>query len=185
MTINAANREDDLIRDALAGKEFAFKELYNLYNKALFVICLRYNNSKEDAEDRLQDAFIKIFKELHQFDREKGAFYTWCSRITINANLEQIRKNKIAFQELSGETLNLMQEQYNLLADLELKEIIQKVQKMPPGYRTVFNLYFFEGYNHKEIGEKLGISENTSKTQLMKSKNYLKTFLVSEIGIIN
>jgi RNA polymerase sigma factor (sigma-70 family) len=177
MTINAVNKEDNLIKDALSGKESAFKDLYELYKKALFLICLRYNNNKEDAEDRLQESFIKIFKELHQYDRAKGSFYTWCSRVTINTNLEHIRKQKIAFHEITEDKLDIMQEQYNVIADLELKEIILHVQKMPPGYRTVFNLYFFEGYNHKEIGEKLGISENTSKTQLMKSKTYLKTII--------
>lgn len=177
MTINAVNKEDDLIKNALAGKESAFKELYELYKKAMYIICLRYNSNREDAEDRLQDSFIKIFKELHQFERLRGSFYTWCSRVTINTNLEYIRKQKLSFQEINETTIDLMKEQYSVLADLELKEIILHVQKMPPGYRTVFNLYFFEGYNHKEIGEKLGISENTSKTQLMKSKTYLKTII--------
>lgn len=185
MTINAVNKEDDLIKEALAGKEAAFKALYELYKKAMYIICLRYNDNKEDAEDRLQESFIKIFKELHQFDRERGSFYTWCSRVTINTNLEYIRKQKIVFQEIKEDTINSMKEQYNVLAEMELKEIILQVQKMPPGYRTVFNLYFFEGYNHKEIAENLGISENTSKTQLMKSKAYLKTIMVSSAGITN
>ncbi len=185
MTINAVNKEDNLIKQALEGKESAFKELYELYKKSLYLICLRYNNNREDAEDRLQDSFIKIFKELHQFDRVKGSFYTWCSRVAINTNLEYIRKQKISFQEINESTIDVMKEQYNVLADLELKEIIAQVQKMPPGYRTVFNLYFFEGYNHKEIGEKLGISENTSKTQLMKSKSYLKTNMINGLDTTN
>jgi RNA polymerase sigma factor (sigma-70 family) len=185
MSKEAVNNENKLIKDALKGNQSAYKELYDLYNKALFIICLRYNNNREEAEDRLQDSFIKIFKELHQFDRDKGSFYTWCSRITINTNLELIRKQKIVFDELNDFAINSMKEQYNLMADLELKEIIKEVQKMPPGYRTVFNLYFFEGYNHKEIADQLNISENTSKTQLMKSKNYLKNNLTNDLEIIN
>ena len=185
MTINTVKRDDDLIKAALEGKESAFKSLYELYKKALYIICLRYNDNKEDAEDRLQESFIKIFKELRQYHRSKGTFYTWCAKVTINTNLEYFRKQKIDFQEINEDHINLMKDQYNVLANLEIKEIINQVQLMPVGYRTVFNLYFFEGYNHKEIAEKLQISESTSKTQLMKSKSYLKSIMISFAELTN
>ena len=186
MTYLAKELEALTIKSALKGDEKAFKTLYDAYKTALFTLCLRYSGSREEAEDMLQDSFIKIFKELNKFDRSKGSFYTWASKISVNTCLEHIRKQKISIENIEDEkTIHSMQDQFNVLAALELKEIINELQKMPPGYRTVFNLYFFEEYNHKEIADQLNITESTSKTQLMKSKNMLRNLISKEMNISN
>lgn len=182
----AVEYENKLIESCQSGKQSSFKELYENYKQALFVICLRYSSSKEEAEDMLQDSFLKIFKEINSFDRSKGSFYTWASRITINTNLEQIRRNKMKIEDL--ETVinsSELRDTFDVISSMQLAEIIKEIQKMPVGYRTVFNLYFIEGYNHKEIGQLLGVTESTSKTQLMKSKSYFKNTIINHIEVTN
>ncbi|MBK6354556.1 MAG: RNA polymerase sigma factor [Saprospiraceae bacterium] len=170
--------EENLIIRAKQGDDRAYKVLYDKYCNAFFAICLRYSSSREEAEDMLQDSMIKIFRELHTYDKEKGTFYTWGARIVINTNLASLRKSNIKYDALESENLaNTLKDQYNVLAELELKDVVAALQEMPSGYRTVFNLYYFEGYNHQEIAEQLGVSESTSKTQLMKSKVFLKKSL--------
>lgn len=173
------------IIQALKGIEQGFHYLYKSHNKSIMLICMRYLNSKEEAEDLMQDAFVQIFRQLHQFDTTKGSFYNWIYTVTVNTVLQHLRKKRLSFTDiLNNEALQLtMSHDQDVISDLDLQSIISKLQSMPLGYRTVFNLYCIEGYNHKEIAEKLGITESTSKTQLMKSKSLARQILSSEFEI--
>ena len=184
MKNKAALEEEKQIARALDGVEAAFKWLYDQYKNPHFVICLRYSSSKEEAEDMLQEGFIQIFNELNRFDSAKGSFYNWSVKVIINSCLQHIRKKKIVFTDIEDAGLQQrLADDYNAFAQLSLEETMAALQKMPDGYRTVFNLYHIEGYSHKEIAEMLGITESTSKTQLMKSKSYARYLLTNEIGI--
>jgi RNA polymerase sigma factor (sigma-70 family) len=176
------NEEHSIISKALKGNEAAYKTLYDRYHKALFLICIRYENIRENAEDMLQEAFIRIFKQLQTYDISKGSFYTWASRITVNVILENKRKKKIAVlnEDLSDLKLE-MQEKATVFEKLEVQDIVAALHDMPDGYRTVFNLFCFEGYTHQEVAEYLGVSVSTSKTQLMKARQFIQDSLNTEI----
>jgi RNA polymerase sigma-70 factor (ECF subfamily) len=155
------------------GNRSAQKELYDSYNRALFVLCQRYFSDIDDAQDALQDGFIKVYRDLYQFDALKGSIYSWLKKVFINTCLEKLRKKKLDFVNVDDSQIISYYEP-DVISTLGLKEITELIQSMPTGYRTVFNLYVIEGYNHSEIAQMLGISESTSKTQLMKAKNFLK-----------
>ena len=144
-------------------------------------ICLRYAASEMEAEDILQEAFVQIFKKLDSYNG-KGAFGGWIRKITINKALEQYRKNK-SIRRIKDEmfTANHFEPNSDLiLENLELKDLLSKIQKLPVGYRTVFNLYAIEGYSHKEIGEMLSIAEGTSKSQFSRARYILIEMIKTE-----
>jgi RNA polymerase sigma factor (sigma-70 family) len=176
---------NEFVREALKGRESAFKKLYDMHKQSLLLLCLRYMNDRERAEDLLQDSFIQIFNQLHHFDPERGNFYNWAYTITVNTNLQYLRKKRITFVDLENNDAiqRSMRDDQSIIESLDLQSIVSKLQSMPTGYRTVFNLYHIEGYSHREIAEKLGISESTSKTQLMKSKYLARTILSNELEI--
>jgi len=142
--------------------------------------CLRYMKSRVDAEDALQDAFISIYKDLKNYDPERSQFTTWSNRIVINSCLQKIRKKSVlnVFEDIF-EMRNNLSNDPRALSELNLQEMTALIQRMPKGYRTVFNLYVIDGFTHKEISEKLGISIGTSKSQLMRAKNQLQVNLES------
>ncbi len=134
-------------------------------------VCLRYSTNEAEAEDLLQDSFIKAFKKLDTYNH-KGALGGWLRKLTLNTALEHYRKNKIQIQ-----TLTLVTEEadpdISPIEKLELEDLIFKIQQLPLGFRTIFNLYAIEGYTHKEIGELLSISNGTSKSQYSRAKKLL------------
>jgi RNA polymerase sigma factor (sigma-70 family) len=165
--------ESHKIKLCIEGNRSAQKELYDSYKNAIFVLCQRYFNNIEDAQDALQDGFIKVFRDLYQFDSMKGSIYSWLKKVFVNTCLEKLRKKKLEFVNVDDVQINSYYDP-EVLSTLSLKEITCLIQNMPTGYRTVFNLYVIEGFSHLEIAQMLGISESTSKTQLMKAKNFLK-----------
>jgi RNA polymerase sigma-70 factor (ECF subfamily) len=139
----------------------------------MYGVCLRYASNAEEAEDILQEGFIKVFNKIGSFRRE-GSFEGWVRRIFVNTAIEQFRK-KIYLQPISDVEEDTIDGKYlSVLDKLSEKDIIQLVQQLSPGYRTVFNMYVVEGYSHREISEILGISEGTSKSQLSRAKNILQ-----------
>lgn len=142
---------------------------------------LRYARNKSHAEDVFQEGLIQIFKDLHQFDDTKSSFPTWSNRVLINAALRFIKKNnKLSFDDLDDHMdLNSVPEKIH--SQLATKELTEMVQRLPDGYRIVFNLYVIEGYSHKEIAAQLQVSVNTSKTQLFKAKKELRLKLESHL----
>lgn len=138
----------------------------------MFSICLRYAENKEDAQDILQDGFVKVFKKVNTF-KHKGSFEGWIRRIMVHTAIEHYRKRSKYFMV----DINEAHEQSfdaDALVNLSTAEIIKLVQELPAGYRTVFNLFVIEGYAHQEIADMLNISEGTSKSQLSRAKKMLQ-----------
>ena len=172
------NKELNLIAKCLKGDESAQRVLYLDYRIKWYMVCLRYAPSKPDADDMLQEGIIAIFRDMKQFDSKKGAFGAWSNRVLINAILQYIRKWKnLKLNATIDDYAHLLTEKSNIYDEMSAKELTFIIQKLPTGYRIVFNLYVMEGYKHQEIAEMLGISENTSKSQLRKAKLLLKAQL--------
>jgi len=165
-----------LISEILKGNQVAFEDLYKRYSKLYMSICLRYFSSRADAEDMLQESMISIYKGLAKFDSEKAAYITWSKKVVVNTCLQKLRKpGIISFFDNIFELGKKMPVYSNALEELNLQDLTKIIQSLPKGYRTVFNMYVIDGFNHVEIAAKLNISVSTSKTQLMKAKKLLKT----------
>jgi RNA polymerase sigma factor (sigma-70 family) len=149
------------------------RELYQRFAPKMYGVCLRYAGNAEEAEDILQEGFIKVFNKIGSF-RSEGSFEGWIRRIFVNTAIEHFRK-KIYLQPITEYEEDTVEGKYlSVLDSLAEKDIIQLVQQLSPGYRTVFNMYVVEGYTHKQIAEILGISEGTSKSQLSRAKLILQ-----------
>jgi RNA polymerase sigma-70 factor (ECF subfamily) len=129
-----------------------------------------------DAEDILQDGFVKLFNNLYKF-RGEGSFEGWVRRIFVNTAIEHLRRNRVKFSESEGFENTIVEKQASALDCLYEKDLIKTSMKLSEGYRTVFNLYAIEGYSHKEIAQKLGITESTSKSQFSRAKAILRDVL--------
>lgn len=172
-SLNKKDQDKRFIKKALAGDQAAYKALYDLYKQSLFVVCLRYAKDRAIAQDYLQEAFINIFKNLQQFDPLKGAFESWAKRIAINVCLSDIRKNTLYAVSIS-KAEQVEAYEVSALSNMALQEMLDCIQKLPLGYRTVFNMYVIDGFSHKEIAEALNVSVSTSKSQLMKARQLLQ-----------
>ncbi|MCD4772364.1 MAG: sigma-70 family RNA polymerase sigma factor [Bacteroidales bacterium] len=151
--------------------------LYKKYSVKMYGICLRFARNKMDADDILQEGFIKVFSKLQYF-RNEGSFEGWIRKIMINTSINFYKRKYPYFKDIDFETFKASGFKSNSAIDeISQKEILQLVDDLPKGYRTVFNLNAIEGYSHKEIGEKLNISSNTSKSQLTRAKNSLQNKL--------
>ena len=170
--------EKKIIRKCLRGNAQAQRALYDMHKVKWFMICLRYAPSKMEAEDMLQEGLISVFKELKQFNPNKAGFSAWSNKVMVNASLQHLRKWKnLNFNDAVEDHENYLPAEESVYDQLGVKELTSLVQQLPDGYRIVFNLYVMEGYKHKEIAEMLSISENTSKSQLLKAKKMLRNQL--------
>lgn len=149
------------------------RELYERFAPKMYGVCLRYAGSVEEAEDILQEGFIKVFNKIGSF-RSEGSFEGWIRRIFVNTAIEHFRKKTYLQPITEFEEATVEGKYLSVLDNLAEKDIIQLVQQLSPGYRTVFNMYVIEGYTHKQIAEALGISEGTSKSQLSRAKLILQ-----------
>ena len=149
------------------------KALYDMYRGLLFGICRRYISQPENAEDVFIEGFYKIFAKIGSFKNE-GSFEGWMKRLMVNECLMYIRKNKKSHMTVELGDLQIDSEDLSALDQLQTADILKMVNQLPLGYRTVFNLYVVEGYKHREIAEQLGISINTSKSQLILAKKKLR-----------
>lgn len=149
--------------------------MYRLFAPRLFTVCLRYGKDRHEAEEILQEGFIKVFSSLHQY-RAEGSLEGWLRRIIVTTALQRLRSRTPLHAVLSveGSTHNEVAEGETIESNLSAKELLALVQTLPVMYRTVFNLYVFEGYQHKEIAELLHISEGTSKSNLYDARQWLK-----------
>ncbi len=164
----------NLIKECISDNRTAQKQLYDMYRIKMYTLCLRYMSNKLDAEDMMQEGWIKVFRQIKTYDPNRGNFYSWIKRIFINTNLEFLRKKRLQFEEVSDNIALSTNLSNKPLHDMSVQELVKMLQSLPNGYRSVFNLYVLEGYTHKEIGEILNISPNTSKTQLMKAKKIMQ-----------
>ena len=161
------------------------RQLYERFAGKLFVVCKRYVRDPDEAEDVLQDAFVKIYRHLDQF-RFECPLEAWLKRIVINTALKYLRKEKpwentVDVQELAP----LLPQADESLPALNYQYLLRLIQELPPGCRTVFNLYAIEGYNHPEIAELLGIAEGTSKSQYSRARTLLQQKITSDIPIVD
>jgi len=161
-----------LIEACVKQNKQAQKELYLRFSYMMKGVCLRYAGNEQEAEDLLQDSFIKAFEKINTF-KNTGSLGGWLRKLTVNTVLENFRKQKIKTQSLELIDKEKESNNFNVIQKLELEDLVCKVQKLPIGYRTVFNLYAIEGYNHIEIGELLNISSSTSKSQYSRAKKLL------------
>jgi RNA polymerase sigma factor (sigma-70 family) len=155
--------------------------LYNRFSAKMYAVCLRYCKSAEAAQDLLQDGFIKVFKNLDKF-RGEGSFEGWIRRIFVNTSIEHFRKSVKNYSVTDTEDVHIEDTSLNALDNLAVKDIIGLIQLLSPGYRQVFNMYVVEGYSHKDIGDILGISEGTSKSQLARAKGILKKMVEEKLS---
>ncbi|MFM2339157.1 MAG: hypothetical protein RL115_2350 [Bacteroidota bacterium] len=170
---NLTITESDLINGCLAGNRRMEEELYNRFSPRMYAVCLRYAGNSEEAQDILQDGFIKVYKKLDSF-RGEGSFEGWVRRIFVNTAIEHFRRKRYLTPVTEKEENTIDGKYTSALDDLAAKDIMALVQALSPGYRTVFNMYVVEGYSHKEIADLLGISEGTSKSQLSRAKVILQ-----------
>jgi RNA polymerase sigma-70 factor (ECF subfamily) len=155
-------------------------ELYQRFAPKMYGVCLRYAGNTEEAEDILQEGFIKVFRKIGSF-RGEGSFEGWVRRIFVNTAIEHFRR-KTYLQPITEKEENTVEAQYlTVLDSLAERDIISLVQQLSPGYRTVFNMYVVEGYTHKQIADMLGISEGTSKSQLSRAKLILQDLVKTHI----
>lgn len=151
----------------------AQKLLYEWYAPKMYALCCRYIPSRTEAEDVLITAFTKIFERIGQYKGE-GSFEGWIRKIMVNESLSYLRRNKTMYLEQDLDTLTHEPYLATLENHLEAEDLIQLLNQMPTGYRIVFNLYAIDGFSHKEIAAKLGINENTSKSQLSRARAFLQ-----------
>ena len=154
--------------------------LYHRFSSKMFTVCLRYCKDTEDAQDLLQDGFVKIFKNLDKY-RGEGSFEGWIRRIFVNTSIEHFRRSVKNFPVTEMKEISIEDASWNALDNLAEKEIIKMIQELSPGYRQVFNMYVIEGYSHRDISEILGVSEGTSKSQLARAKAILKKMVEEKL----
>jgi RNA polymerase sigma-70 factor (ECF subfamily) len=174
--------EKELISLCLKGDRTSCKQLFELYSRKMMGVCYRFARDRSEAEDILQEGFVRIFNKLHLYSGE-GSFEAWIRRVIINTALKYRQKNiaKYNFSELDN--LNIYDPSPNIIDEISKNEILELVQNLPDGYKTVFNLYVIEGYSHKEIAETLNIGESTSRSQLVKARGLLKEQLQKLIRV--
>ncbi|MEM9916616.1 MAG: sigma-70 family RNA polymerase sigma factor [Bacteroidota bacterium] len=173
--------EKELIEACKKGERRAQQMLYDRYSPKMFGLCRRYVRKREDAEDVLIDGFYKVLTNIGQF-QGNGSFEGWIRRIMVNEALMFLRK-KQPFQWMDELQPNMdVQYQASVEDDLAAQDILNLLDQLPAGYRTIFNLYVIEGFKHREIAETLGISINTSKSQLILAKKRLKTMVIKNEG---
>ena len=172
------------IRKAHKGDRKAQEVLYRQYRSMWYMISMRYGKNKMQAEDILQEGLIRIFNDLGKFDPSKGKFSSWSSRIIVNAALRYLQKTSWnnTFTDLD-QAEEVSDDFESIIDQISSKELTEMIQKLPLGYRIVFNMNVIEGYTHKEIGKELGISEGTSKSQLAKARKLLRKVLESQLKI--
>lgn len=174
--------EEQLVKACLDGNKAAQRQFYELYARRMMGLCLRYAVSTEEAEDFLQDGFIKIFEKLHSFEF-RGPLGGWVRRIMLNTVLDRLRRDIHLKDHVSLDDHHQIAGSDNPYQHLGAKELIKLVQSLPTGYRTVFNLFAVEGYTHKEIATLLHINESTSKSQYLRAKEQLQKKILSERSV--
>ncbi len=175
MTIikNKTLKEKELIKACLAGDRKSQQLLFETYAPKMMTLCRRYARHHMEAQDIMQDGFIKMFQNLEKFQFE-GSFEGWLRRIMVNTALKKISKKSFTHERIGLDETYEGSYSARIFENLSADDILSLVSELPEGYRIVFNMYAIEGYSHKEIGEKLEIGESTSRSQLVKARRMLQ-----------
>ena len=170
--------EEAILKGCLQNDPASQRELYNRYSPKMLSVCYRFAHNREDAEDMLQEGFIKIFSQMHTFGN-RGAFEGWIRRIIVHTCINILKKNK-KFNESVDiiQATGAMVREESVPSIVQAKQIVECIRMLPIGYRTVLNLYALEGYSHREIGMMLDIEESTSRSQYTRAKAMLEEILV-------
>jgi len=172
--------DEELVKGCLAKNPVAQKLLFEQFNRKMMGVCLRYAGRSEEAEDMLQNGFIRVFEKIDTF-RGSGSLEGWIRKIMVNESLTYLRKNKDMRLNIDIEEAKYkLPGNSHVGESMNEKDLLTMIQKLPPGFRAVFNMYAIEGYSHKEIAEELGISEGTSKSQYSRAKTHLQNILQTE-----
>lgn len=170
--------EQELAECCKQGDIAAYKELYERYAKRMLGICLRYTNDRDTAEDLMHDGFLKFYDSFNKFTwRGEGSLRAWLERVMINTVLQYIRKNDVMTHSTTLENVPEVYDEPDpeIVETIPQNVLMQFIKDLPPGYRTVFNLYVFEEKSHKEISQLMGINEKSSASQLARAKAALAT----------
>ena len=168
-------REAEWIEGARRGDRRSQKAIYDLLSAKMFAVCLRYMGERDAAEDILQDGFVTLFSKLDSYSGE-GSFEGWARKIFVNTALMSLRKkDALKNSEDVDAAWNITSDDPNAIQKIGYNDLLKMIAALPPGFRTVFNMYVVEGYSHKEIAEALGISETTSRSQLQRARVLLQT----------
>lgn len=163
-----------LIKECSRGNAKAQRALFDKFAPKMLAVCMRYLKNMDEAEDALQDGFVKVFQKIPEFKME-GSLEGWIRRIMVNNSLDAIRRNK---KQLLEDDVDTVQHKVSFtdfqFDDMDLQHLMKIIQSLPDGYRVVFNMFAIEGYSHKEIAETLGVSENTSKSQYSRARALLR-----------
>ncbi|MEI6879983.1 MAG: sigma-70 family RNA polymerase sigma factor [Bacteroidetes bacterium] len=176
--------EQDIIQGCIDGDRACQKALYGQHASKMLAVCMRYSKDRAEAEDMLQEGFLKVFQGISRFKGE-GSFEGWIRRIMVFTAINMYKHRSRKFQE------DLDKENYDAPFDAEIvdkisaKEILAFVQQMPEGYRVIFNLYAVEGYTHKQISDELGIAIGTSKSQYSRARQWMQQVLAKHYHILN
>lgn len=176
--VNADNY-NSIITECIDKQPKAQKKLFEILAPKMYAICIRYAKDSDDAKDLIQDGFIRLFKNLDKFEN-RGSFEGWAKRVFINTCIEYYRKQQKEFLKTEIENIPEYSIDSNTLSLLKAADLMAIIQKLPMGYRTVFNLFAIEGYSHEEIANQLGITINTSKSQLFKARQHLQEIILKQ-----
>ena len=169
------NIHQEIIDRCREGDQKAQFQLYKLYYKSMYSVCLRIVNDDMEAEDVMQEAFLSAFRKMDTY-RGEVSFGAWLKKIVVNRSLDVLKKRKVKFEEINERTTEM--EDYQMpVKELDAKVLKQAIQQLSDGYRIVLSLYLIEGYDHEEISQILGISNSASRTQLLRAKNKLRELL--------
>jgi RNA polymerase sigma-70 factor (ECF subfamily) len=175
--------ENELIQGCLREDRRAQRAVFDRYAGKMMSVCLRYARHRMEAEDLLQDAFIKVFDHINRFEG-KGSFEGWIRRIVINTALKNVSRHSFQKEGIGLENIVETSADPTVFSQLSEEELLIMISRLPDGYRVVFNLYVIEGYSHKEIGDMLGIEESTSRSQLVKARNVLQNQVLKAQRVI-
>lgn len=176
ISIQIQGEERDFIQACVARERWAQRKLYEDYYGVLMGVCLRYANDRNDAQDILHDGFIKIYRNIAKY-QPGTSIVAWMRRIMVNTAIDYYRKQTRRRTEDIDQAFDIKTNMPNAVSQIGAKEIMECIQKLSPAYRAVFNLYVIEGYAHKEIADILGITESTSRSNLVKARIKLKAML--------
>jgi RNA polymerase sigma-70 factor (ECF subfamily) len=172
--------EEVILKGCLRNDPNAQRELYNQYSPKMLAVCYRYAHNREDAEDMLQEGFIKVFLQLRTFEN-RGSFEGWIRKIIVHTCINILKKNR-KFNEsvdlIHASSIQIREE--SVPAVVQVKQIVESIRSLPIGYRTVLNLFAIEGYSHREISQLLDIEESTSRSQFTRAKSMLEDLLIKK-----
>ncbi len=172
--------EEVMLHGCLNNKTSAQEALYNRFSPRMLGVCYRFARNREDAEDMLQEGFIKVFTQMHQF-RNQGALEGWIRRIIVHTCINVLKKNKKFSDSVDLIHANsIHQNESNIYSIIQAKQVVESIRLLPLGYRTVLNLYAIDGFSHKEIAAMLDIEESTSRSQYTRAKTMLEDILIKK-----